>query len=152
MYRELIGQDRQVMKGSRFLLLKGMENLKPRSLERLMELMEVNKPLYQAYLLKEDLRMFWNLPDAIAAESFLSSWIHQATTLGLKHFVKLAHTLNDHRQGLLAYFKHRISTGPLEGLNNKIKVLKRQAYGFRDLTYFKLRLYFIHETTPAFAG
>lgn len=152
MYRELIGQDRQVMKGSRFLLLKGMENLKPRSLERLMELMEVNKPLYQAYLLKEDLRMFWNLPDAIAAESFLSSWIHQATTLGLKHFVKLAHTLNDHRRGLLAYFKHRISTGPLEGLNNKIKVLKRQAYGFRDLTYFKLRLYFIHETTPAFAG
>ena len=152
MYRELTGQDRQVMKGSRFLILTGMEKLKPQSLERLMELMEVNEPLYQAYLLKEELRMFWNLPDAQTAESFLESWINQAIALGLKHFVKLANTLREHRQGLLAYFKHRISTGPLEGLNNKIKVLKRQAYGFRDQTYFKLRLYFIHETIPAFSG
>jgi transposase len=53
---------------------------------------------------------------------------------------------------LMAYFRHRISTGPIEGLNNKIKVLKRQAYGFRDHAYFKLRLYFIHESVPTFAG
>jgi hypothetical protein len=57
-----------------------------------------------------------------------------------------------HRHGLLSYFDHRISTGPLEGVNNKIKVLKRQAYGFRDIEYFKLRLAFLHESTPAFAG
>jgi transposase len=129
-----------------------MEHLKPRSLERLMELMDLNEPLYQAYLLKEDLRMFWNLPDAEGAEIFLDSWIDQARTLGLKHFVKLADTLEEHLPGLLSYFRHRISTGPLEGLNNKIKVLKRQAYGFRDQAYFKLRLYFIHESVPAFAG
>jgi len=153
LYWKLTGQDRQVMKGSRFLILTGMEKLKPRSLKRLLELMEVNEPLYQAYLLKEDLRMFWNLPDAQTAESFLESWINQAIALGLKHFVKLANTLRKHRQGLLAYFKHRISTGPLEeGLNNKIKVPKRQAYGFRDQTYFKLQLYFIHESIPAFSG
>jgi len=152
LYQELSGQHRQVLKGSRFLLLCGMEHLKPRSLERLMELMELNEPLYQAYLLKEDLRMFWNLPDAEVAETFLDSWIDQARTLGLKHFVKLADTLEEHLPGLLSYFRHRISTGPLEGLNNKIKVLKRQAYGFRDQAYFKLRLYFIHESVPAFAG
>lgn len=152
LYWELSGQHRQVLKGSRFLLLRGMEHLKTRSLERLMELMELNEPLYQAYLLKEDLRMFWNLPDAEAAEIFLDSWIDQARTLGLKHFIKLADTLEKHLTGLLSYFRHRISTGPLEGLNNKIKVLKRQAYGFRDQAYFKLRLYFIHESVPAFAG
>jgi transposase len=152
LYRQLAGQERQVLKGSRFLLLRGMENLEPRSLERLMELMEINEPLYQAYLLKEDLRMFWNLPNAEMAQTFLKSWIDQARTLGLKHFVKLADTLEKHLAGLLTYFQHRISTGPLEGLNNKIKVLKRQAYGFRDQTYFKLRLYFIHESVPAFAG
>ena len=101
---------------------------------------------------KEELRMFWNLPDDQTAESFLESWINQAIALDLKHFVKLANTLREHRQGLLAYFKHRISTGPLEDLNNKIKVLKRQAYGFRDQAYFKLRLYFIHESIPAFSG
>lgn len=152
LYRQLTGQERQVLKGSRFLLLRGMENLEPRSLERLMELMEINEPLYQAYLLKEDLRMFWNLPNAEMAQTFLKSWIDQARTLGLKHFVKLADTLEKHLAGLLTYFQHRISTAPLEGLNNKIKVLKRQAYGFRDQTYFKLRLYFIHEAVPAFAG
>ena len=82
LYRELNGQDRQVLKGSRFLLLRGMEHL--------MELMEVNEPLYKAYLLKEDLRMFWNLPNAGVAETFLESWIDQARTLGLKHLVRLA--------------------------------------------------------------
>jgi len=152
LYRKLTDEERQVLKGSRFLLLRGMENLKPRSLERLMELMEVNEPLYQAYLLKEDLRMFWNLPNADLAGAFLESWIDQARTLGLKHFVRLADTIEEHRSGLLSYFRHRISTGPLEGLNNKIKVLKRQAYGFRDQAYFKLRLYFIHESVPAFPG
>jgi len=152
LYRQLNGQERQVLKGSRFLLLRAMEHLNHCSLERLAELMEINEPLYQAYLLKEDLRMFWNLPTAEMAQTFLTSWIEQARTLGLKHFVKLARTLGKHLAGLLAYFKHRISTGPLEGLNNKIKVLKRQAYGFRDQAYFKLRLYFIHESVPAFAG
>jgi transposase len=152
MARQLSGQDKQVIKGSRFLLLRALENLKPSSLERLMMLMEVNEPLYAAYLLKEDLRTFWNLPNEELGAVFLDSWIHQSNSLGLPHFSKLADTVNRHRQGLLSYFKHRISTGPLEGLNNKIKVLKRQAYGFRDMVYFKLRLYFIHEATPAFAG
>jgi transposase len=152
MVRQLSGEEKQVIKGSRFLLLKGLERLNPRSLERLMMLMEVNEPLYAAYLLKEDLRTFWNLPNEELGDAFLDSWIHQAKALGLQHFSKLADTLDRHRQGLLSYFNHRISTGPLEGLNNKIKVLKRQAYGFRDMLYFKLRLYFIHEATPAFAG
>jgi transposase len=150
--RELCAQDKQVIKGSRFLLLRGLESLHPRSLEKLMMLMDINEPLYAAYLLKEDLRMFWNLPNENLATVFLDSWTQQARGLGLEHFSKLADTLDRHRQGLLSYFRHRISTGPLEGLNNKIKVLKRQAYGFRDNAYFKLRLYFIHESTPAFAG
>jgi transposase len=143
MARQLSGQDKQLIKGSRFLLLRALENLKPRSLERLMMLMEVNEPLYAAYLLKEDLRTFWNLPNEQLAAAFLDSWIHQAHSLGLHHFSKLADTLDRHRQGLLSCFKHRISTGPLEGLNNKIKVLKRQAYGFRDMHYFKLSVSFL---------
>ena len=65
--------------------------------------------------------------------------------------VALAKSLRTHRRGPLAYFDYRISTGPLEGMNNKIKVLKRRAYEFRDPEYLKLRLAFIHEATPAFA-
>ena len=123
MARELNGADKQLIKGSRFLLLRSLEDLTPRSLERLMRLMEVNEPLYAAYLLKEDLRTFWNLPNAELGSAFLDGWIHQARCLGLKHFSKLADTLQRHRCGLLSYFAHRISTGPLEGLNNKIKPL-----------------------------
>jgi transposase len=150
--RELNDQDKQVIKGSRFLLLRGLESLKPHSLYKLMELMEVNEPLYAAYLLKEDLRTFWSQPNEQSGAVFLEAWITQASSFNLPHFSKLAETLQRHRPELLSYFRHRISTGPLEGLNNKIKVLKRQAYGFRDQFYFKLRLFFLHEQTPAFAG
>ena len=83
---------------------------------------------------------------------FLGAWIARALATRLKHIVSLAKSLRAHRGGLLAYYRHPISTGPLEGLNNKIKVLKRQAYGFRDSEYLKLRLAFIHESTPTFVG
>jgi transposase len=152
LFRQLHGEERRAIKGSRFLLLRGLENLKESGMTRLMNLMAANEPLYKAYLLKEDLRMFWNLPDAQAGEAFLDQWIEEACSLDNRHFRKLAATLDSHRSGLLSYFKHRISTGPLEGLNNKIKVLKRQAYGFRDMAFFKLRLYFLHETPLMMPG
>lgn len=152
MYRKLKGKERAVLKGTRFRLLKGLEKLKPKALEKLMALMELNEPLYCAYLLKEDLRMFWNMANQASAELFLDLWINEARATELKHFVKLANTLDEHREGLLSYFKHRISTAPLEGLNNKIKVLKRTAYGYRDTEYFKLRLFFIHETSFQLVG
>ncbi|MFZ2956454.1 MAG: transposase [Candidatus Ozemobacteraceae bacterium] len=60
--------------------------------------------------------------------------------------------LQSHRYGILAYYRHRISTGPLEGMNNKIKTMKRQAYGFRDLEFFKLRIMALHETKYALVG
>lgn len=152
LFRTLQGDEKKAIKGSRFLLLRGLENLKPSGMTRLMTLMAANEPLYQAYLLKEDLRMFWSLPNPEAGSAFLDQWIEEARNLGNRHFTKLAATLDTHRAGLLAYFKHRLSTGPLEGLNNKIKVLKRQAYGFRDMEFFKLRLYFLHETPLMLPG
>ncbi len=65
---------------------------------------------------------------------------------------KMAQTLAEHRAGLLAYYDHRISTGPLEGTNNKIKTMKRQAYGFRDREFFKLKILAIHEARYALVG
>jgi transposase len=152
MARSLEGEERKVIKGSRFLLLKGLEKLRQPGLAKLVKLMEANEPLFLAYLLKEGLRELWQKANREAAERFLDSWLDQARSIGNKHFAKLADTLDGHRKGLLAYYDHPITSGPLEGLNNKIKVLKRQAYGFRDNEYFKLRLYFLHEATPAIAG
>ena len=116
------------------------------------KVMKLNRPLYEVYVLKEQLRLFWRLPNVATAEAFLDHWVAQANACASRPFRRLAKTLERHRRGLLAYFRHRISTGPLEGLNNKIKVLKRQAYGFRDMEYFKLRLMFIHEAAYSFAG
>ncbi|MFH0765570.1 MAG: transposase, partial [Calditrichota bacterium] len=65
---------------------------------------------------------------------------------------KLARTLGAFRTGLLAYYYFPISTGPLEGVNHKIKTLKRQAYGFRDITFFKLKIMAIHEAKYALVG
>ena len=102
-----------------------------------MELIELNKPLYQAYLLKEDLRMFWSL-DAKTCEVFLTDWMKQARFMGNKQFDKLASSFEKHRKGLLSYFKHRMSTGPLEGLNNKIKCLNGWLMDFEIMNILKL--------------
>ena len=66
--------------------------------------------------------------------------------------MKFAKTLAAPHTGILAYYDYPISTGPLEGTNNKIKTMKRQAYGFRDLAFFKLRILAIHETKYALVG
>jgi transposase len=65
---------------------------------------------------------------------------------------QMAATLGAHASGILNYYDHRISTGPLEGTNNKIKTMKRQAYGFRDREFFKLKIYALHETKYALIG
>jgi transposase len=150
--KTLEGEERSYIKGTRYLLLKGLEKLSMSSMDKIMELMVVNAPLYAAYLMKEELRMFWNCPDKQAGETFLATWIADAQDIGLKPMLKIAKMLERHKKGLLSYFQHRISTGPLEGLNNKLKVLKRQAYGFRDNEYFKLRLYFLHKSNAVFTG
>ncbi len=143
--RGLEDAERQALKGCRFVLLRGKEKLKESALEHLERLKQANPPLFEACLLKEQLRTFWSLPSREDELALLGGWIKQAKGIGNTFFERLADTLDSHRDGLLDYFGRRISTGPLEGLNNKIKVLKRSAYGFRDMEYCKLRLYFLHE-------
>jgi transposase len=152
MYRDLQGLERRVIKATRFLLLKGGEKLDHSALLHLERLESLNQPLYRAHLLEEDLRRFWSMPSETDAERFLGAWIARALATRLRHIVSLAKPLRAQRGGFLACFRHPISTGPLEGLNSKIKVLKGQACGFRDFECLKLRLAFIHESTPTCAG
>jgi transposase len=78
--------------------------------------------------------------------------VARATASGIPRLIKFAKTLALHRRGILAYYDYSISTGPLEGTNNKIKTMKRQAYGFRDQEFFKLKILAIHETRYALVG
>lgn len=79
------------------------------------------------------------------AEIVLSEWVKQAKDSKLPRLIKMANTIAAHRTGILAWYDCRISTGKVEGINNKIKVMKRNAYGFRDEKYFKLRLFALHD-------
>jgi len=145
---------KQVLKGTRWLLLKNPENLEDRKNERqrLEEALRLNQPLATAYYLKEDLRQFWEQVDKAAARRFLRDWIARAEASGITVLKKFARILRLREFGLLAWYDHPISTGPLEGTNNKIKTLQRRAYGFRDQQYFTLRIYALHDTKYALVG
>jgi transposase len=154
-YRELTERmHKDVLKGIRWLLLKSPENLDPTKNEkqRLDEALKLNTPLYTAYYMKEQLRQLWNQNNKRDARRFLSDWIAQAESSGIRMLVKFAKTMRTYREGILNYYNYPISTGPLEGTNNKIKTLKRQAYGFRDQAFFKLKILAIHETRWELVG
>jgi transposase len=145
---------KEVLKGTRWLLLKNPENLdvKKDEKKRLEEALALNKPLATAYYMKEDLRRFWEQPGKRFATAFLDGWIRRAEASGIKILQQMGKTLAAHRSGLLAYYDAMITSGPMEGTNNKIKTMKRQAYGFRDQEFFKLKILAIHETKYALIG
>jgi transposase len=154
-YREATDvMHKQVLKGTRWLLLKNPENLDAEKDEkrRLEEALALNKPLATAYYLKDDLRRFREQPGKRFATTFLDGWIRRAEASGIKILQQMARTLAAHRRGLLAYYDVMITSGPMEGTNNKIKTMKRQAYGFRDQEFFKLKILAIHETRYALVG
>ncbi len=142
----------KTLKGSRFLLLRNYDSLSDAKKTRLDLLLEVNQPLALVHSMKEQLRLLWRLPDKEAAQSFLEAWHTDAVSTGIPQLIKVANTLQTYRQGILSYFDHRITNAQVEGLVNKIKTLKRQAYGYRDMEYFKLRLYHLHQSRYSFAG
>ena len=148
------GLEKDVLKGTRWLLLKRSENLDAshNEHERLEEALRLNAPLATAYYLKEELGEFWEQDDQEEAEAFLLDWILRAESTDIRMLHQFARTHRFHAHGLLAYYDYAISTGPLEGTNNKIKTMKRQAYGFRDQQFFILKIYAIHEARYALVG
>jgi transposase len=134
--------------------LKNPENLDPQRNEqqRLREALQLNTPLTLAYYLKEDLRQIWQQRNKATARRVLNDWIRRANASDISMLQQFARTLKEHRKGILAFYDYRISTGPLEGTNNKIKTMKRQAYGFRDQAFFKLKILALHQTKYALVG
>ncbi len=150
--RTLDAEGKRNLKGSRFLLLRNYHSLSDKYQTKLDTLLEANQTLFTMHLMKEQLRLFWRQGTRERADRFLKQWCFDALMSGIKQLASVGITFLKRQSGLLNYYPHRISNGPLEGLNNKIKTLKRQAYGFRDMEYFKLRLYDLHTTKYAFTG
>jgi transposase len=154
LYRQASQEEKRVLKGVRWLLVKRPEHLDPRKgeRERLEEALKLNEPLALAYYLKEELGEFWEQDDEEEATALLLDWLAQAEASGVPILQGLAKTLRQHALGLLAWYDYPISTGPWEGTNNKIKTMQRQAYGFRDQEFFTLKIYAIHESKYALVG
>ncbi|MFI5344611.1 MAG: ISL3 family transposase [Chlamydiales bacterium] len=142
----------RVLKGQRFLLLRNFVDLEDEQKSSLQKLLEINESLSIAHSMKEQFRLFWQCSSKSEGGRFLGWWIIQAFESGVEQLARTARTLLHHFEGLLSYFEHRIDNGKAEGINNKIKVLKRQAYGFRDQEYFKLRLYNLHKKEYQLVG
>ena len=112
---------------------------------RLDNALAMNEPLSKAYYLKEQLKEIWSQISKEEAEAVLDDWVKQAIESKIPQLMRMAATLLAHRRGIQAWYDSRISTGKVEGINNKIKVMKRNAYGFRDDRYFTLWLYALHD-------
>lgn len=149
------GPDKLALKGTRWLLLKNPNNLDDTRDERkrLDKALKLNEPLAAAYYMKEELRDIWHQPDKNSAQMALDEWVKKAAASDVNMLKKFSKTLAAHRSGALAYFDFEgLSTGPLEGTNNKIKTLHKMAYGFRDIEFFKLKIMALHETNYVLVG
>ena len=120
-----------VLKGSRWALLRAPENLRPEEKVRLSDVARLNARVYRAYLLKEELRAMYRCGHKAAA-THLDAWLAWASRSRLAPFVRLGRTLRDYRIGVLTAIRLGLSNGRMEGLNNKIAVLKHRAYGFHS--------------------
>jgi transposase len=131
-----------VLKKSRWLLLKREENLKDEQRFRLRDLLRYNLKSVRAYLLKEAFQQRWNY-NSPAWAKFLDEWCRQVIRSRIEPMKKIARSLRNHRELILNYFRAQklLSSGVVEGLNNKAKVTMRRAYGFRTYSVLELALY-----------
>jgi len=135
------GEDeRKLMKKKRFLILSRNKNLKPEDREKLNSLIQQNNELYIAYLMKEQALDVFEENNPIAGIARLNKWFDNVATAGIEEFKKVISTIKTYLYGIVNYFTHRVTNAASEGFNTKITVLKRRAYGFRDLEYFKLKI------------
>lgn len=125
----------------RFILLKNKSNLTETQSDYLKRLCEINEPIYKAMLLKESFLKVYDCLSPEEAEDYLISWIQQAAASTVETFRVIAMSFYDKLQYIVNWFKKRISSAISEGINNKIKRLKRMAYGYKDVEYFKLKIH-----------
>jgi transposase len=141
-YRRLAGKDKSFIKGQRYTLLSHRENLSRDGRASLRKLLKANKRLNTAYLLKESFGQLWSYQTEFWACAFFERWRQSLKWQRLKPYEKFAAMIERHWDGIASYCQpeNKVSLGMVEGLNNKIRVLQRRAYGYRDEDYLKLKI------------
>jgi transposase len=131
-----------VLKRSRWCFLKRPENLTEKQTVKLSELLKYNLRTVRAYLLREDFQRLWEYRSAAWAGKFLDEWTGRVMRSRLEPMKRVARTIRSHRGLILNWFRARgeVSSGAVEGLNNKVKLVTRKSYGFRSPDVAKLAL------------
>jgi len=141
-YRKASEQDKAVFRGAKYLLLKNRKNVRRHThRQQLKKLLELNAVISTVMILKEKLKHIWSYRSRTWAAKALDSWCALARSLNHPSVTGFVKMLERHRYGILSHCEHPIHTGKIEGVNNKIKVIKRKAYGFHDIRYFTLKIY-----------
>ena len=123
----------------RFILLKN--KLTPREANYLQKLCEINQPIYKAMLLKESFLQIYSYRDIEEVKAYLTNWIEEAVSSSPEAFKSLAQSFIQKMQHIINWFLKKISSAILEGFNNKFKRLKRMAYGYKEIEYFRLKIH-----------
>lgn len=141
-YQRLSGKDRSYIKGQKYTLLSNRENLTLDGRKSLKKLLGANKRLNTAYVLKESFGQLWSYQTEGWARRFFDNWKESLKWQRLKPYEKFAEMIERHWDGLAAYSRpeNKVSLGFVEGLNNKIRVIQRRAYGLRDEEYLRLKI------------
>lgn len=141
-YARLSGKDRRFIKGQKYTLLSNRENLTLQGKQSLKLLLAANKRLNTAYVLKESFGQLWDYRSEAWARRFFENWRASLKWQRLKPYEKFAQMIDRHWDGIAAYCRpqNKVSLGFVEGLNNKIRVIQRRAYGLRDEEYLRLKV------------
>lgn len=141
-YSRLEGRDRKYIKGQKYILLSNRENLNADGQISLKKLLKANKRLNTAYVLKESFGQLWSYRTEVWARKFFDNWKQSLKRQKLEPYEKFAELIERHWEGIVAYSKpeNKVSLGFVEGLNDKIRVFQRRAYGLKDEKYLRLKV------------
>ena len=139
-FRKADKQERRNMKRKRFIILSRKKNLNEEGKETIENLKTINEQLYVAYLLKEQVLDIFDEKNVFVALRRFNKWFSNVEKSGITAYQAVVKTLKHYMYGILNYFWHRVTNAASEAINNKINIVKRRAYGFRDLEYFMLKI------------
>jgi len=140
-YQKASEHDKRVIRGSKYLLLKNMQNITlDTHKEHLQRLLNLNTTISQVMILKDKLKLIWNCESSLEAQILIDEWCSLATHIGHPAVIRFSQRLKRYEYGILNHCKYPVHTSKLEGVNNKIKVIKRKSYGFHDERYFSLKV------------
>jgi len=141
-YRRVSEREQRFIKGQRYTLLSNRANLELEGKRALALLLKANRRLHKAYLLKESFGQLWSYRNPIWARKFFDRWQEQLRWSRLEPFRKFAALIERHWDGIVSYCRpeHKVSLGFMEGLNTKIRLIQRRAYGIKDPGYLRLKV------------